>query len=82
VIFLHGFGEHTGRYIKIFEKFSQNGIKVVSFDQRGHGETGKKADSLGSGSGLKTLFQDIDEFIEKFNDPIVDLVLMGHSYVC
>ncbi|KXN74487.1 alpha/beta-hydrolase [Conidiobolus coronatus NRRL 28638] len=79
IVFLHGFGEHTGRYLKNFEKFAQAGIKVVAFDQRGHGETGKKINSLGTGSDLSTLFKDIDEFIEKFYDPSVNLILMGFS---
>jgi acylglycerol lipase len=78
---LHGFGEHTGRYLEFFEKFAQNGIKVISFDQRGHGQTGKIINKIGVGSNTKILFKDVDELIEKYRDATANLVLMGHSYV-
>jgi acylglycerol lipase len=68
--------------LKTFEKFAQVGIKVVAFDQRGHGETGKKTNSMGTGSDLRTMFKDVDEFIEKFHEPGVNLILMGFSCVC
>ncbi|KAI9019011.1 Alpha/Beta hydrolase protein [Hyaloraphidium curvatum] len=37
--FLHGFGEHTGRYPHVFGRFAENGISTIAPDHRGHGRT-------------------------------------------
>lgn len=35
VLFIHGFVEHVGRYTTVFNRFTDQGIKVTAFDQRG-----------------------------------------------
>ncbi|WFD43481.1 acylglycerol lipase [Malassezia psittaci] len=39
IVFVHGFGEHVGRYRNIFRMFSDRGYQVSGFDQRGYGRT-------------------------------------------
>ncbi len=64
VLFLHGFGEHCSRYNHLFTAFADSGIKTASFDQRGFGQTGRKATNgpLGHHGSQATLFSDIKEF--------------------
>ena len=42
VIIVHGIGEHSKVYKPWAKRFNNNGISVVSFDQRGHGLSGGK----------------------------------------
>jgi len=37
--FHHGVGEHCGRYDKVFNRMSESGIAVYSFDAHGHGKS-------------------------------------------
>jgi len=39
VLIAHGLGEHSGRYAHVAAWFRQRGFDVLSYDQRGHGET-------------------------------------------
>jgi alpha-beta hydrolase superfamily lysophospholipase len=39
LLFLHGFGEHSGRYEHVFKTFQDAGISVICPDHRGHGKT-------------------------------------------
>ena len=48
---IHGFGEHIGRYNRLFTYFAQNGIQAHGYDQRGWGQSGKKAHEFGNNHG-------------------------------
>lgn len=39
VLIVHGLGEHSGRYPHVADWFRKRGFDVLSYDQRGHGET-------------------------------------------
>lgn len=39
IIFLHGFGEHSGRYLHVATWFAERGIAVFALDQRGQGRS-------------------------------------------
>ncbi|NYE31011.1 alpha-beta hydrolase superfamily lysophospholipase [Rhodanobacter sp. K2T2] len=39
VLIVHGLGEHSGRYAHVAGWFRKRGFDVLSYDQRGHGET-------------------------------------------
>ncbi|KAF8515355.1 alpha beta-hydrolase [Hysterangium stoloniferum] len=39
LVFVHGFIEHIGRYTDTFQSYSESGIAVFAFDQRGFGKT-------------------------------------------
>ncbi|CAO1636093.1 unnamed protein product [Parajaminaea phylloscopi] len=43
VVFIHGFAEHVGRYSDTFPAFAAKGIELISFDQRGFGNTADAA---------------------------------------
>ena len=40
VMFVHGLGEHSGRYAELAQWFTQRGFAVLAYDQRGHGKSG------------------------------------------
>jgi len=39
VLFVHGLGEHSGRYDRVAAWFNQRGYAVRGYDQRGHGQS-------------------------------------------
>lgn len=39
IILVHGYGDHRGRYQRTAEHLASRGFSVLSFDQRGHGES-------------------------------------------
>lgn len=45
---IHGFGEHISRYDRMFTLFAENGIQCYGYDQRGFGQSGKKAQDYGN----------------------------------
>lgn len=40
ILLVHGLGEHCGRYGSFGEYFASRGVPVLSFDLRGHGQSG------------------------------------------
>jgi len=73
--FIHGYGEYIGRYSHVFPTFADAGIKVQSFDQRGHG----KSEGLrGHSPSLKQSLLDISLIASKA-DPSIPHFLYGHS---
>ncbi|KAI8982210.1 Alpha/Beta hydrolase protein [Mycotypha africana] len=79
LILVHGFGEHVGRYDRMFTYFAQQGIESTGFDQRGWGETAKKTSLFGNNGGYETALKDIDETIKSIKREEIPLFLMGHS---
>jgi len=73
--FIHGFGEHLGRYSHVFPPFAEAGIRVNSFEQRGHG----RSDGVrGHSPSLEQSLFDIDLITAKA-DRNIPHFLMGHS---
>ena len=77
VLIVHGLGEHSGRYAHVAAWFRKRGFDVLSYDQRGHGET------LGSRGALKhedDLLTDLtavyNNYAAKHSRPPL---LLGHS---
>ncbi|KAI9315138.1 Alpha/Beta hydrolase protein [Dichotomocladium elegans] len=81
VVLVHGFGEHIGRYDRLCRAFGEHGILSYGFDQRGFGQTGKRAQDYGNNHGYNTALSDINSAIlrVKKNAPALPLILMGHS---
>ncbi|WP_176444954.1 alpha/beta hydrolase [Paenibacillus herberti] len=78
VCFVHGMGEHSGRYDDLAEALSEVGIASLAYDQRGHGRSpGRRghADSMEQLSGDVEML--IGEAEARF--PGVPLFLYGHS---
>lgn len=82
ILFVHGFCEYSGLYVRLFDHLSSAGYEVFFFDQRGSGLT-----SPGKLKGLtdeKHTFDDLDFFIERNlkevqEHKIPGLFLLGHS---
>lgn len=78
VVFMHGVGEHIGRYAETFQAFSEQGYSCFGFDQRGFGRSEGERGHINA-------FSDYVEDLAKFIDDIVDqnptkaVFLLGHS---
>jgi len=78
VLFIHGLGDHSGRYKLWAEMFNNAGYSFLTYDQRGHGlSEGKR----GHVSSIDTLLTDVDLLYEKSNElfPGKKKILYGHS---
>jgi alpha-beta hydrolase superfamily lysophospholipase len=79
VIFLHGFGEHTGVYHRLGFALNAAGIDLWAVDQFGHGlspgtrgDFGRIEDSSALADGLTALAEEAT--------PGIPLIAQGHSY--
>ncbi|THV06194.1 alpha/beta-hydrolase, partial [Dendrothele bispora CBS 962.96] len=86
LVFVHGFAEHVGRYDHIHPRFSEQGIAVFTFDQRGFGRTALDEKNRSKGSswgktGWSDQMEDIDFWLNYATKqvPGVPVFLMGHS---
>ncbi|MDB6154898.1 MAG: lysophospholipase [Chthoniobacteraceae bacterium] len=77
VILTHGRGEHSGRYGHVTKALAAHGLRLWSYDLRGHGRSGGVRGDLPAYSAL---LDDLDRVIgfvkEKTTAPIF---LLGHS---
>ncbi|MBI3019380.1 MAG: alpha/beta fold hydrolase, partial [Deltaproteobacteria bacterium] len=79
MVFVHGLGEHSGRYQNLINAFAHKSMAFYGYDQRGHGiSRGKR----GHAPGLHVLADDLGKFlrlvsIHENNRPIY---LFGHSF--
>ena len=75
VLFVHGLGEHTGRYTEMAGVFNNVGISLYGYDRRGEGRS----------DGRRTYIHSIDDQIEDLHKmkslmpTDKPLVLMAHS---
>lgn len=86
---MHGLGEHCHRYDRIIDFFVNRGIRVYSFDHRGHGRTHHLPDSKKQGhqghidSSTEVIMNDIGQLIRRADDDgiheNVPKFLLGHS---
>ncbi|MGB5497426.1 MAG: lysophospholipase [Maribacter sp.] len=79
VVLVHGFGEHSGRYIdNLIPMFLGTGLAVLVYDNFGHGKSGGKQ---GHCPSYEALLQLLDKLIEKATSlfPDVPQFLYGHS---
>ena len=77
IVFMHGLGEHCGRYVHLARFFNDCGYTVRTYDHRGHGRSGG---TRGDVPATDALLQDakiaIDGFAQKLSAPPL---LLGHS---
>ena len=76
--FVHGFGEHSGRYAHWGANFVQHGIAMTAIDYRGHGKAGGKR---GHTESMKRLMDDVQTLVDRTKTlfPDVPHFLYGHS---
>ena len=79
VIFLHGFGEHTGLYHRYGFALNAAGIDLWAVDQIGHGLSPGERGDFGSIEDSSALAEALTEFAEH-ERPGIPLVAQGHSF--
>ncbi|MCL1819530.1 MAG: lysophospholipase [Oscillospiraceae bacterium] len=78
VQFVHGFSEHSGRYIELGERFRDQNIAFVMHDQRGHGRTPGKR---GVAPSYDKLLDDVEAVRGRIDElyPETPVIIYGHS---
>jgi alpha-beta hydrolase superfamily lysophospholipase len=76
--FLHGFGEHGGRYELWGGRFAQKGFAFAAMDLRGHGRSEGKR---GHAASFRKLVKDTAVFHNNIRHlfPNIPVILYGHS---
>jgi lysophospholipase len=80
LVFVHGYGEHSGRYRHAMRWFAEHGVACHAFDQRGHGKA----------SGRRGFVRKWNEFLEdmaaalaeeaRLNGEKIPRFVLGHSH--
>lgn len=83
VVILHGMGEHSARYQSFARFLSEQGYAVFCYDQRGHGVTGTRSNSLSylGKDGFRQLVRDAEQVVQYVRSIYLSspVVLFGHS---
>ncbi|MBC7434504.1 MAG: lysophospholipase [Bdellovibrionales bacterium] len=79
VLFVHGLGEHAGRYDALARRLNKWGFAARGYDQYGHGESGGVRGVLPSETRLIDDLGDVLESTRARMDRNTPLVLLGHS---
>lgn len=79
ILFVHGMGDHCGRYGPFVHYFTQRNFKVCLFDQRGHGKSQGKRVFV---KEFDTLLTDLEDYLQfSLNGGATQpLFLVGHSF--
>ncbi|KAI9003872.1 alpha/beta hydrolase fold protein [Hyaloraphidium curvatum] len=79
-VIVHGMGEHRRRYERVANILAEKGIAVVTYDQRGHGETATKHGDVNG--GWPAMIADIDVVRKAALKKLkvdVPVIILGHS---
>ena len=78
MVILHGFGDHSGRYMNVIDHFEPLGLAFYSFDYRGHGMS---AGNRGYIESWSEYHDDLDSFLSlvKEQEKNLPLFIYGHS---
>jgi alpha-beta hydrolase superfamily lysophospholipase len=76
VLIVHGLGEHGDRYGHVAQWLSTRGFRVVSYDQRGHGQS---QGPRGISPTPDALYEDLELVIDTVRPPNEKLIVLGHS---
>ncbi len=77
ILFIHGGGDHGGRYLHVAERLGQCGWRSILPDHRGHGASeGERWDI----DRCETYFADLTRVLAQFQQPKEQTVLLGHSF--
>lgn len=78
ILFIHGLGEHTGRYDHLASFLNSNGIGFTGVDLPGHGRSDGARGHIGSYALTDEMTTILNEHIGK-TFPGVPVILYGHS---
>jgi alpha-beta hydrolase superfamily lysophospholipase len=78
LVFLHGFGEHSGLYERLAEALTARGIDLWALDEIGHGLSDGERGIVGSVDALEANARAFTEIVRRAR-PGLPLVLAGHS---
>lgn len=76
LLLVHGIAEHSGRYEHVGDAFAAAGIDTLSFDLRGHGESGGRRGHVES---FDDFLDDVADLLDERRQLDAPVVLMGHS---
>lgn len=79
IVFLHGFGEHTGLYHRYGFTLNAAGIDLWAVDQRGHGLSPGPRGNFGTLADSSALGEELTAIVER-ERPGLPLVAAGHSF--
>ena len=76
VVLIHGYGEHSGRYIQVAERLTSAGFRVQTLDLRGHGRsTGLRRGDI---DDFDLVVDDVSAFVDRVRTDL-PLFVYGHS---
>lgn len=78
IVFLHGFGEHTGVYHRYAAELGAHGIDLWALDEIGHGLTDGDRGQVGSFEDLVTNAETLTD-IARTSSAGLPLIIAGHS---
>lgn len=77
ILFIHGGGDHGGRYLHVAERLGERGWRSILPDQRGHGVSpGTRWDV----DHTDTYLRDLQSVLEQYQQRKENTVLLGHSF--
>lgn len=76
IVVVHGYGEHSGRYVPWAQRFVDEGYRVNALDHRGHGRT--SGVPRGQVDSFERLVDDLSSFVDIVRGER-PLFLYGHS---
>jgi len=80
IMFMHGLGEHCGRYTRVADYFCARGFAVRTYDHRGHGKSsGKRGDIPHPDSLLDDAQQVMHDWQASCPTSVTRHLLLGHS---
>lgn len=82
VMIIHGLAEHSARYSHFARYLAGQGMAVVAYDHRGHGNTDPDQPGfIGEENGFELLVQNISDVKQAIGStfPGIPIVLFGHS---
>lgn len=79
IIFVHGVGDHCGRYGPFTQYFLKHAYRVCLYDQRGHGKSEGKRSHVDDFESLYHDLEDYVKFCRKGSPENLPWFIVGHS---